>query len=57
MYSNNSKIAIGLIGALAGVRGVRGVLGLGTGIMFAGSSVNAGPNICARWFGSGGGMG
>ena len=57
MYSSSSKIAIGLMVGLAEVQGVLGVLGLGTGIMLAGSSVKAGPNMCARCCGSGGGMG
>jgi len=57
MYSRSSNIAMGLMGAFAGVLGVLGVLGLGTGIILVGSSVKAGPNICARWLGSGGGMG
>ena len=41
MYSRSSKMAMGLTDPaaelVAGVRGVRGVLGLGTGIMLAGS--------------------
>ena len=41
MYSSSSKMAIGLTlpsaELVAGVLGVRGVLGLGTGIMLAGS--------------------
>ena len=41
MYSSSSKMAMGLTlpaaELVAGVLGVRGVLGLGTGIMLAGS--------------------